>query len=203
MSLSQYHSKYSSQPDEEIARRAKVKEEELKRIFDASPLRSTTMPVRVAVMGCGEKRFIQQHRDIFARLLGRSVEVTTFDIAIEHLAGEERVIQHDVTQPLPDGPYDISYAHVLLKFIPTDKQMSVLLNSYNALREGGIAVHVFDNEEIVETSQMLADGLYAVPLERWKSELDAQNIKHQNVSWKIEGILSIPLEGSALIMSKV
>lgn len=202
MALSEYHQKYAAKPDEEIARRAKVKEEELRRIFNAAPLGSSATPVRLGVMGCGEKRFIQHHRNIFQTLLGRPVEVTTFDIAIEHLAGEERVFQHDVTQPLPDAPYDVTYVHVLLKFTPTDKQLDVLLNSYNALRDGGVAIHVFDAEEVAATSPTLPDGLYSVPLERWEKELDARGIKHTKVSWKIEGILPMPLEGSALMLSK-
>ncbi|MFA5854181.1 MAG: hypothetical protein WC866_03775 [Patescibacteria group bacterium] len=202
MALSAYHQKYASKPDEEIARRAKAKEEELRRIFDTAPLRSSVTPIRVAIMGCGEKRFIQHHRDIFQTLLARPVEITTFDLVTEHLAGETRVFQHDVTQPLPDAPYDVTYAHVLLKFIPTDKQLDVLLNSYTALREGGVAIHVFDTEELSATSTTLPDELYAVPLERWKKELDERGIKHAEVAWEIEGVLPMPLEGSALMLLK-
>jgi hypothetical protein len=202
MSLSDYHQKYAAKPDEEITRRARVKEEELRRIFNVAPLASTATPVRVGVMGCGERRFIQHHRNIFQMLFSRPVEVTTFDIEVEHLAGEDRVFQHDVTEPLPDAPYDVTYAHVLLKFIPTDKQLDVLLNSYNALRDGGVAIHVFDAEEVVATTPKLPDGLYAVPLKQLEKELDDRGIKQASVSWKMTGILPMPLEGSALMLTK-
>jgi len=202
MSLSDYHQKYASKSDEEIALRAKAKEEELKQIFAVAPLKSTASPVRVGVMGCGEKRFIQHHRDMFAKLLGWPVEVTTFDLVVDHLAGENRVFQHDVIEPLPEGPFDITYAHVLLKFIPTEKQLDVLLNSFNALRDGGIAIHVFDPEEIEATTLTLDDGKYAVPLKSLKSELDARGIKYVEADLSVEGIRPNPIRSSALILLK-
>ncbi len=90
-------------------------------------------------MGCGDKRFIDGHRQYSREYLGDPPHVTTLDISIEHLEGGSDVIQHDITQPLPNGPYDITYAHVVLKFIEQSRQWAVIDNSYKALKAGGIA----------------------------------------------------------------
>ena len=133
MVLSSYHQKYSNQNQEEINKRADVKEQELITIFNKVVLNTTSNPVRLAVLGCGDKRFIVQHKRIFEKVLQKNVEVTTFDISIEHLEGEANVFQHDCTQTLSNPPYDIMYGHVLLKFIETEKQFDVLKNSFDAL----------------------------------------------------------------------
>lgn len=122
MLLSLYHQKYANKSDDELALRASVKNKELGQIFDHTQLSTNSEIVRVAVMGCGDRRLIGYHEQYFKELLHRPVEVTTFDITIEHLKESKSVIQHDCALPLPNPPYDITYAHVLLKFIVTDKQ---------------------------------------------------------------------------------
>ena len=119
MTLSIYHQKYVEQNDDEIQHKADAKEQELASIFQEVSLNTDSDPVRLAVLGCGDKRFVAHHKRIFENVLKRNVEVTTFDITIDHLAGESNVFQHDCTLPLRNPPYDITYAHVLLKFIET------------------------------------------------------------------------------------
>ncbi len=202
MALSDYHKKYAALSDAEIQRRADIKERELKTIFSVVPCHPAHEHVRIFVVGCGDRRFIDHHRRIFSSLLGRDVDLTTSDIAIEHLAGAPGVIRHDATKPFPGGPYDITYAHVFLKFIETEKQWDVLMNSWNALREGGIAIHVMDLEEIDAPAAALDGGLHAVPLTRWKKQLEGEGIHFKEAAWKIEGILKNPLSGRALILLK-
>lgn len=184
MTLSPYHQKYADKSDEEIRKRANAKKQELDAIFNEVPLNTTSDPARVAVLGCGDKRFVAHHKRIFEHVLKESVEVTTFDITIEHLRGEQGVIQYDCTKPLPNPPYDITYGHVLLKFIETEKQFDVLKNSFDALKVGGVAIHVFDWEEIRAEGEKLSDGLWAVPLERWKKQLEALNIAYKEIPLK-------------------
>lgn len=202
MTLSSYHQKYAEKSDEELGRRAGVKREELVRIFSIVPTPATS-PVRVAVLGCGERRFVGHHRRMFAELLRRPVELTTFDISIEHLRGEEGVIEHDITMPLPGAPYDITYGHVVLKFIPTEKQWDAIARSHEALRPGGIAIHVFDMEEIKAATPELPGGLYAVPLDRWKSALSESGIVFSETRWTVPVPgTAITVEGYALILTK-
>lgn len=180
MTLSTYHQKYSDKSDTELAQRAEVKNQELKQIFSQVKPKTNNNPLRIAVMGCGDKRFVQFHKQYFSEQLSKEVDLTTFDISTEHLAGEENVIQHDCRLPLPNQPYDLTYAHVLLKFIPSEKQWDVIKNSYDALCNGGMAIHVLDPEDY--SGQQLSNGLYSVPLERWENNLKQNNILYKKIS---------------------
>lgn len=184
MELSTYHQKYADYSDEEIKKRADAKEQELASIFKEVSLSTDSDPVKLAVLGCGDKRFIAHHKRIFETVLKRNVEVSTFDISVDHLAGESNVFQYDCTLPLPNPPYDITFAHVLLKFIETEKQFDLLKNSFDALKSGGVATHVFDEEEIKATSPKLPDGLWAVPLEKWKHKLTELGIEYKEIPLK-------------------
>ena len=184
MTLSTYHQKYVDQSDEEIQRKADAKEQELASIFQEVSLNADSDLARLAVLGCGDKRLTAHHKRIFENVLKRNVEVTTFDISIDHLAGESNVFQHDCTLPLPNPPYDITYAHVLLKFLEAEKQFDLLKNSFDALKPGGIAIHVFDEEEVKAISPKLPDGLWAVPLEKWKQKLTELGIEYKEIPLK-------------------
>lgn len=140
--------------------------------------------VRVAVLGCGDKRLIAHHKRIFGKVLQRDVEVITFDITIDHLLGELDIFQADCTLPLLNTPYDITYGHVLLKFIETEKQFDLLKNSYDTLKPGGVAIHVFDWEEVREANSRMPDGLWSVPIERWKEKLKELDIEYKEIVLK-------------------
>ena len=146
--LSEYHRRFVNQTNDEISQKIKAKEQELEKIFKhtAVPIWSRS-PLEVCILGCADKRYISGHRNIFARLLDREVHLTTLDVSIEHLQGEHDVIKHDVSIPLPGGPYDITYSHVLLKFIHTDKHLKVIEKSVRALKENGLAIHIFDKSD--------------------------------------------------------
>lgn len=183
-SLSPYHQKYAKQSAEEIQNKVHAKKEELEAIFREVTLDTKDIPVRLAVLGCGDKRFVTQHQKIFEEVLHKKVSVTTFDITIQHLKGEEHIFQHDCTLPLPHGPYAITYGHVLLKFIAPQKQFDVLRNSYEALTPWGIAIHVLDTEEITTTNDTLPDWSWSVPLEKHIQELTALNISYKKIPVK-------------------
>ena len=181
MTLSSYHQKYVDQSEAEIQKRILVKKEELDEIFSHVTLETNGSPVQVAILGCGDKRFISGHKEIFENALGKPVEITTFDITIDHLIGEENVFQHDCTLPLPHGPFDITYAHVLLRFIDTERQWDVIKNSFDALNPDGLAIHVLDTEDYETKTLQLPNGLFSVPLEVWKMKLDGLGIKYQEI----------------------
>lgn len=193
MALSAYHQKYSNQPDSEVQNRTNEKKQELVKIFEHVQLNSTSNTAKVAVIGCGDKRFVKHHKVIFQDILKKPVVIFTFDITIEHLEGEKNVVQHDCTQPLPDGPFDITYAHVLLRFIETDRQWDLIKSSYDALKPGGLAIHVLDKEDYETEEPKLSNGLYSVPLNKWTKQLDELGVNHKLV----------PVEyGSALVLVK-
>lgn len=193
MALSKYHQKYADQSIEEIEKRVKAKEEELSTIFKEVSLNTDSNPVRIAVLGCGDKRFIAHHKKIFEKILKKNVEVITFDVVIDHLGGEANVFKHDCTLPLPNPPYDITYGHVLLKFIETSKQFDLLKNSYDALKKGGVAIHIFDSEEVKAKEIKLSDELWSVSLKKLDKQLAEEGIKYKELLLKY---------GPALILFK-
>lgn len=208
MALSEYHRNYRARSDEELFRRSAMKERELARVFGSVPFVPVVSPVKVAVLGCADVRFVPAHRAIFKRLTGKPVELTTFDITVEHLAGEEGVIRHDLTEPLPGGPYDIAFGHVVLKFIEAGKQWDVLRNSYDVLRTGGLAIHVFDDEEVAAETARISRGGYAVPLKILKDRLSEAGIPFTDLRWDMkiddggEPLLARGLKGGALVLRK-
>jgi hypothetical protein len=181
MTLSSYHQQYSNLSDEEIAKRAQVKDGELKIIFRETTFKTAIEPIKVAVLGCGDKRFVKAHKKMFETILNKPVELSTLDISTEHLAGEEGVIKHDCNQHLPNAPYHITYAHVLLKFIPTKQQWNIIRNSYQALITGGLAIHILDKEDYETKTPQLADGYYSVPLKAWKNRIKQARIDFKEI----------------------
>lgn len=177
MTISSYHQKYSSHSDAEIAARAQEKFNELQTVLEVIPLNSKSDLVEIAVLGCGDKRYVQHHKNIFESLLNKPTNIITFDIVTEHLKGEKNIVQHDVTHPLPSGPYDLVFSHILLKFIKTELQLDVLINSFEALNEGGLAIHILNKEDYQNTEKKLSDGLYSVPLNMWKERLESDLVE--------------------------
>lgn len=181
MTFSPYHQKYANQPDAEVQKRVNEKRRELSAIFAQVQLETMGRPVRIAVVGCGDKRCIHWHKEIFENLLKRPVEITTFDIVIDHLQGEENVFQHDCTLPFPGSPFDITYAHVLLRFIEIEKQWDLIQNSFHALKPGGLAIHLLDTEDYETETPTLPNGLFPVPLKKWEAKLDELGIEYKEI----------------------
>src|SRR3989339_300677 len=109
MTLSTYHQKYVDQSDEELQRKADSKEQELASIFQEVSLNTDSDPVRLAVLGCGDKRFVALHKRIFEQVLKRNIEVTTFDITIDHLAGVSIHVfdEEEIKATSPKLPHDL------------------------------------------------------------------------------------------------
>ena len=128
-------------------------------------------------MGCGDKRFVKGHKLIFEKVFEKHVMIKTFDIGIDHLMGENDAYQHDCTLPLPFGPYDITFAHVLLRFISKEKQWTLVKNSYDSLKNGGIAIHVLDPEDYENNN--------SVDFPNISSELDRNKIRYTMVELPI------------------
>lgn len=192
MSLSKYHKQYMAQSDAEIAKKAEMKEKELRVVFKKLKLGTRGSGVRVAVLGCGDRRLVAHHRQIFEKVLKRDIELITFDVTIEHLKGEEGVVRHNCTRKLPGGPYDIVYGHVFLKFLPISKQWKVIKNSYDVLTRGGLAIYVFDEEDYASDN---------VPLEKWKEKMKDEKIKFLELSFRLK-VKTKFLKGKVIILKR-
>ncbi|MFH1047951.1 MAG: hypothetical protein V1738_06655 [Patescibacteria group bacterium] len=182
MELSDYHKKYAALPDEEIRKRISYKKEELAVLLNEIKLATAGETVDVAVIGCSDRRMVKLHQEIFFDFTARRVNLTTFDITIDHLAGESNVIQHDCVEPLPSGPYDITYGHVVLRFVHRDHQWDVIKNTVNALKPGGLAIHVLDFLDFTTESERLPNGLYSVPLRDYERQLTAEGLPFVEVT---------------------
>lgn len=184
MALSDYHLKYTKEPPERTDSRLRAKQHELIQVLSSLNKDFSQEPVKIAVLGCADKREVIGHIMVFEEALQKTVDITTFDITTEHLVGEKNVVQHDCTEPIPDAPYDITYAHILLKFMPPEEQWKVLLNSYNALKPGGISFHFMNTDGKTEPTRMLEEGYWQIPLDDFEKRLDEIHVKHERIPVK-------------------
>jgi hypothetical protein len=171
--LSEYHQRYAALSDEQIVARVNAKKAEVAAVLEASTAVIGKSPLLMAVLGCPDRRLIPLHQKMFEEVFLKTVKVTTYDISVDHLEGASGVIQHDVTEPLPGGPYDFILAHVLLPFIEEDQQWYAIFNSYDALKPGGLAIHVLDESDYVTEGDATTAGYHKVPLEKWKDKMRA------------------------------
>jgi hypothetical protein len=192
--LSDYHQKYQQKTDAEIDSRVQAKEIGLRQVIATLGATMPSVPeLRVAVLGCADKRLIEHHRRIFSSIYGKPVKLTTADIAVEHLQGAEGVVQHDATEPLPGGPYDIVYADVLVRFVESAKQFSVLKNSFDALAPGGMAIHIFASEDFdPPPGYAPLPGTHKVDLNALQLELTKAGINYLEVPLRFD----VPKPGS-------
>lgn len=145
--LDKYHLQYCNKANSELNKRIAEKKKELIIIKSVLDPKFDSKTIDIAVMGCGDLRFIAGHNKIFSEVFDKPVIIKTFDITTAHLIGQSNIYEHDCTLPLPLGPYDITFAHVLLRFIEKTKQWNVVLNSYKALKSNGIAIHILDPKD--------------------------------------------------------
>ncbi len=179
MTLDTYHKSYASVSDIEIEKRSQTKEAELMIMFTRiNPLLSK-IPIKIAVLGCADARMVKRNQVMFERLFNHRVEMNTLDIKVDHLVGEKNVIQHDCTFLIPNGPYDVCYSHVLLKFIAPEKQFDVIINSYHGLTDGGMAVHVLDGNDYEIIGENEKEGFHSVDLTVLENELLKNKLKYK------------------------
>ena len=190
----EYYKIQAQRADDEIYDRANVKKMELAKALAGFQIGLSYAPVKIAVLGCGDRRMVQLHRDIFREILSREVKIFTFDINIAHLEGEDNVIKHDCVRPLPKGPYDIVYSQVLLKFLRPEDQWKVIWNSYKALAIGGRAVHILNRGDYTDTGEARDEDDYLVLLDEWKERLYESEVKYKEVEIEY-GLALVILEG--------
>ncbi len=180
MDLFEYHQRYVTLSQENILHGLQAKEYQLGQVFSQLNLTFNENSLRIAILGCADKRFVKGHQELFGRLLYKPLELTTFDINTDHLNGENRIIKHDCTKPLPQAPYNVIFSHILLKFIPENQQWSVIKNSYDALKSGGVALHFMDVGGKSLPTSMLKEGFNKVILDVIKNKLKESSIKFIN-----------------------
>lgn len=155
--LESHYAEYASQPDEWVANMHITKRSIVEYVLDQMKFEAVHEPLKVVVLGASDKRYIPIHQDVFQSILHRAISMVTFDFDTNHLGGESKdVISHDVTQLFPDAPYDIVFSHELMKFLTPDEQLQTIKNSYQALGEKGLAMHILHEPSIKGTSELRA-----------------------------------------------
>ncbi len=177
--LEDYFEEYATRPIEWVIEREKVKRHVVQKILEITGFVPTSNPVKVAVLGASDKRYIGIHRDIFREAIQKDLEMTTFDIDTQHLTGEDGIIEQDVTRPFPSS-FDIVFSHSLLKFIEPEKQVTVLRNSHNALKTNGLAMH------IMHCADKPREWQHKVDTDKMISKLVEENISCKKIKLDID-----------------
>jgi len=185
--LEAHYAEYAAQPDAWVKNMEVTKRSIVEQVFRSVPFNggegtNGAELVRVAVLGASDRRYLPIHERIFAGLLEQPVQVSTLDIDRTHLAGYERVIEHDVTQPFPNQPYDIIFSHELAKFLSPEEQVMMMRNAYAALGDDGMAMHIVHEPSIKGTSE-LRDWQYRVNPDHLLEQLLAEMIKGRKLSF--------------------
>lgn len=190
----EYHLQYFKKTDADIAQRMWVKGMQMRQIFATVGLPKIAKPVvNVAILGCPDARLVPHLDQMFNGIFSKPVAMTTFDLSVEHLQAASGVMQHDVTTKLPGGPYDIAYSDLLIRFIEPAKQLDVLLHSYEALSLGGMAIHIFAEEDFrPELRKEQTPGTHPVDMNALQLALNKREIFYMEVPLRIEA----PVPGS-------
>jgi hypothetical protein len=186
------HKKYADRSDSDLQNRAQAKEQEFDYILKYFEFPRWELP-RVIVLGCPDKRMIPQYLTMFESRLNARVNLTVIDKVVDHLP-KEGVMRHDATLPFPNTPYDLVYAHVLLKFISKDGQWAVLENAYDALSVNGVALFILDKEDYETSTELQRDGWNSVPIETWKEKMAEKGMQFSIVPFSLEDSVSGPKE---------
>lgn len=153
--LEAHYIEYASQPDAWVNNMEITKRSIVEHVLKAMQFVPLEDSAKVLVLGASDKRYIPIHKRIFTNVLGQQIQMVTFDIDTKHIGSESNeVILHDVTKPFPDTPYTIVFSHELMKFLTPEEQLQTIQNSYHALSEGGLAMHILHEPSIKGTPEL-------------------------------------------------
>lgn len=153
--LAAHYAEYASQPDEWVNNMEKTKRSIVEQVLRSAHFEAGGETIKVVVLGASDKRYIPIHQRVFRDAFRRTIDMKTFDIDTEHLGGESlNEVTHDVTQPFPDAPYSIVFSHELMKFLTPEEQLTTIKQSYAALDENGLAMHILHEPSIKGTSEL-------------------------------------------------
>lgn len=170
LALAAHYKEYAGQSDDWVSNMEITKRSIIQHVLTFVKFQAGETPVKVVVLGASDKRYIEIHQRLFQDAIQRAIHMRTFDIDAEHLGGSsDTVIVHDVTQPFPDAPYAIVFSHELMKFLTPDEQLTTIINSYRALTENSVAMHIIHEPSIKGTSE----------LKPWQNRVNPDEIVNQ------------------------
>lgn len=174
--LKNHYKEYASQPDEWVENMEATKRSIVEQVLEIMKFETNTDPIKIAVLGASDKRYISIHQRVFENAVQREIQMSTLDIDTNHLGGtSDDVVLHDVTKPFPDAPYAIIFSHELMKFLTPEEQLHSIENSYQALAQNGLAMHILHEPSIKGTSELRA-WQHRVNPDELIEQLKAKNI---------------------------
>ena len=72
----------------------------------------------------------------------------------------------------------------MLRFVETEKQWNFIQNSYDVLKTGGLAIHLLDKDDYEIKTPLLPNGLFSVPIDKWKNKLTELGIEYSEIPVK-------------------
>ena len=198
--LKAHYREYSNQKNSWVENMAKTKLSILKQVF-REIFFEPKGPVNIAVLGASDKRYIVIHERIFRELFGKDISLVTFDIDTDHLGKLPGTILHDVTLPFPYGPYDVVFSHALMKFLTHDEQLKVIKNSFNALKDNGVSMHIMHSPELTGTKELRV-WQQRVDLDLILQKLRENTIKVKILQFKSESLVDWLRDTTVLIAQK-
>lgn len=155
--LQAHYKEYASQPNEWVENMKITKKFIVRYVIKAMKFKPIAESVKVVVLGASDKRYIPIHKRIFEEILKKTIQMTTFDVDVNHFGGKsESVVKHDVTKAFPGTPYNIIFSHELMKFLTPEEQILAMKNSYYALSDHGLAMHIMHVPSIKGTGELRA-----------------------------------------------
>ena len=152
--LQQHYLEYAAQSDDWVENMAVTKKSIVAQVIKASKFSPISEPVKVAVLGASDPRYIKIHKRLFEEILRKKIELITLDLDTVHLGGKSAsVMQWDVTKKFP-ASFDVIFSHELMKFLTPSEQIATIINSFNALNRAGIAMHIIHEPSIKGTSEL-------------------------------------------------
>lgn len=153
--LDRHYAEYASQPDAWVSNMQKTKHSIVVTVLRRTGYKSNSDAPKIAVMGVSDKRYLSIHHNVFTSFFSDRASVTTLDIDTIHLGGEtETEITHDITKPFPKTPFDVVFSHELMKFLSPNEQLEAIQQSFMALQEPGLAMHILHEPSLLGTSEL-------------------------------------------------
>lgn len=200
--LADHYSEYAAQSDAWVANMKRTKLSIVEHVLRYAHFKPENTCLRIVVLGASDKRYIPIHEKVFSESTNKEIALVTFDLDPNHLGGtSSSVIHHDVTQAFPGEPFDIVFSHELMKFLTSEEQLKTMVNSYQALCQGGIAMHVI-HEPSIKGTQELRSWQYRVDPDALLKQLKERKIPVQKLVFESESNVEWLRKTTALLLSR-
>ncbi len=199
--LQAHYKEYSEQSDTWVKNMELTKKSIVQHVLNETKFNRSKKQVKIAVLGASDKRYLPIHQRIFETLLKKQIIMTTLDIDEVHLGKQKNVLEHNVTKPFPNTPYDLIFSHELMKFLTQEEQVKMLYNSFLALNKAGLAMHILHAPSLKGTKE-LKPWQHRVDLSFLLKKLKEEKIPVKKIVFQSESNVDWLCETTVLLIQK-